>query len=60
MHKYNCIIGGIVKHRHGGYTFKIIFDDIETAKKYKEQLIWFTKDDFKKVMVRKGYYDDML
>ena len=60
MKRYDCIIGGIVRHRNGGYGFKLTFKDVSVARKYKEQLVWFVKDDHLKNMVRKGYYDDML
>jgi len=57
MKQYDCILNGIVKHHNGGYTFKMIFKKLEDARKYKEMIEFYVKDDFKKTMIRKGFYD---
>jgi len=53
----SCHIGGIVKHKRGGYGFKISFSDVKDAQKYKEMLGWFAVDDKLVVDEDHGYYD---
>ena len=36
MTKDTCKLGGIIKHKSGGYGFKTTFNNPELAQKYKE------------------------
>ena len=53
----SCHIGGIIKHKAGGYGFKISFSDIKDAQRYKEMLGWFVIDEKMVLSEDKGYYD---
>ena len=57
MVKPRCIIGGIVRHK-GGYGFRLTFDTVKLAQKYKEAFNWYIENDRIRVDVKKGYYDE--
>ena len=50
-------LGGIIQCG-GGIGFKTIFEDKETAQKYKDMFMWILKDDKFIVKNNMGYYDD--
>lgn len=50
-------LGGIVKHRKGGYGFKTTFCDPKTAQHYKDMFFWIITDDKIKTTKENGYYD---
>jgi len=52
-----CTIGGIVKHRRGGYGFKTTFTSPEIAQKYKDMFFWIIVNDDIKTTKETGYYD---
>ena len=52
-----CTLGGIVKHRKGGYDFKTTFNSPETAQHYKDMMYWIINDDKIKTILERGYYD---
>jgi hypothetical protein len=52
----SCIIGGIVRHRHG-YGFRISFSNPNVARKYKEAFQWYIEADDIEVETKRGYYD---
>ena len=53
----SCNISGIVKHRSGGYGFKLTFHDKATAQHYKDMIYWIVSSDKIIPRVKKGYYD---
>jgi hypothetical protein len=53
----SCHIGGIIKHKSGGYGFKTTFNNFGLAQKYKEMMNWIIKNDGVSVSMDKGYYD---
>jgi hypothetical protein len=53
-----CIIGGIIKGVQNGYCFKICFNDLGDAQRYKDFVYWIAKELKMVVDVNNGYYDD--
>lgn len=53
-----CIIGGILRHGKGRYGFKLVFEDLSVARKYKDMIFWIVKNDGLLERVDLGYFDD--